>query len=51
MAEKQGLVVLRKKMEPNQIEVLRGQVNHVNQTLKRKSSNSKVKKNKDTIIN
>ena len=40
--KKQELVVLRKKMEPNQIEVLRGQVNHVNQTLKRKQNDMEV---------
>ena len=40
--KKQELVVLRKKMEPNQIEVLRGQVNHVNQALKRKQNDMEV---------
>ena len=34
--KKQELVVLRNKNEPTQIEVLRGQLNHVNQQLKRK---------------
>ena len=36
--KKQELVILRKKTEPNQIEILRGQANHVNQTLKRKQN-------------
>ena len=40
--KKQELVVLRKRTEPEKIEVLRGQVNHVNQTLKRKLNDMEV---------
>ena len=35
-------MVLRKRAEPEKIEVLRGQVNHVNQTLKRKQNDMEV---------
>ena len=36
--KKQELVVLRNKNDPSQCEVVRGQVNHVNQQLKRKQN-------------
>ena len=40
--KKQELVVLRNKNEPTRIEVLRGQVNHVNHQLKRKHNDMEV---------
>lgn len=40
--KKQELVVLRNKNKPTQIEVLRGQMNHVNQQLKRKINDMEV---------
>ena len=40
--KKQELVVLQNKNEPTQIEVLRGQMNHVNQQLKRKINDIEV---------
>ena len=40
--KKQELVVLRSKNEPTQIEVLRGQLNHVNNQLKRKRNDMEV---------
>ena len=49
--KKQELVVLRKIKEPNQIEVLRGQQNHVNQQLKRKHNDMEVVGKIDTYKN
>ena len=49
--EKQELVVLRKIKEPNQIEVLRGQQNNVNQQLKRKHNDMEVVGKIDTYKN
>ena len=49
--KKQELVVLRNKNEPTQIEVLRGQLNHVNQQLKRKRNEMEVVGKIDTYKN
>lgn len=49
--KKQELVVLRNKNEPTQIEVLRGQLNHVNQQLKRKRNDMEVVGKIDTYKN
>ena len=49
--KKQELVILQNKTQPNQIEVLRGQVNHVNQTLKRKCNDMTVVGKIDTYKN
>ena len=49
--KKQELVVLRKKAEPTQIEVLRGQQNHVNQHLTRKHHDMEVVGKIDTYKN
>ena len=49
--KKQELVVLQNKTEPNRIEVLRGQLNHVNQTLKRKRKDMNVVGKIDTYKN
>ena len=49
--KKQEFVVLRNKYEPTQIEVLRGQTNHVNQQLKRKKLNMEVVGKIDTYKN
>ena len=49
--KKQELVVLQNKTEPTRIEVLRGQLNHVNQTLKRKRKDMNVVGKIDTYKN
>ena len=49
--KKQELVVLRNKNEPTQIEVLRGQLNHVNQQVKRKRNDMEVVGKIDTYKN
>lgn len=49
--KKQELVVLRNKNEPTQIEVLRGQLNHVNQQLKRKRNEMELVGKIDTYKN